>query len=274
MKLSEDGLKFVASFEGYHKALPDGRCQAYRCIIGRDKNGRPIHDGKWTIGFGCTEGITEGLIWTREEAERAFRDELAIFEAAVNRLVKVPISQNAFDALVSFAYNCGEGALSKSSLLKKLNKGDHAGASREFPNWNKSRGIVVSGLVRRRAAEAAMFLRPDKPASVTQAASVPDMPQSVEAPAPVKTALKKSRNIFAGLSTITALVAGLFKDAIAVAVEAAKQMEVMAPATKVAEALGITTERILFALAIAAIAAAVLGIYGRINDAATGATVK
>lgn len=224
MKLSDDGLKFIASFEGYHKALPDGRCQAYRCIVGRDKNGRPIDDGKWTIGFGCTEGITEGLIWTRAEAEMAFRDELSRFEAAVNRLVKVPISQNAYDALVSFSYNCGEGALSKSSLLKKLNKGDRAGAAREFPNWNKSRGIVVSGLVRRRAAEAAVFLRPDKAATVAAAATVPDMPQSVEAPAPVSAAVQSSWTVFGGLMAFIAWLMQQFDTAIKVAMEAVAEL--------------------------------------------------
>lgn len=172
MRLSDAGLRFIADFEGYHKALPDGRCQAYRCQIG---NG--MDDGKWTIGFGCTEGVYGGLVWTRQQAEAAFRQELSRFEAAVTRLVTVPISQNQYDALVSFAYNCGEGALAKSSILARLNAGDPAGAARSFAPWNKSRGIVVAGLVRRRASEAAVFMQPDAlPAE-------PVMPQHVDEPA-------------------------------------------------------------------------------------------
>jgi lysozyme len=157
------------------RAMPDGRCQAYQCVIGR-KNGQPIYDGKWTIGWGCTEGIHQGMIWSRDEAEAALRAELSRFEAAVNRLVDDDINQNQFDALVSFAYNCGEGALAKSSILRKLNAGDMQGAADAFSLYNKSRGIIVKGLVRRRAAEKALFLEPL--ASPVE----PDMPQTVDEP--------------------------------------------------------------------------------------------
>jgi lysozyme len=272
MKISDDGLRFVESFEGYHKALPDGRCQAYRCIVGRDKNGRPIDDGKWTIGFGCTEGITEGMIWTRAEAEMAFRDELSRFEAAVNRLVKVPISQNAYDALVSFSYNCGEGALSKSSLLKKLNAGDHAGAAQQFGYWVNSNGVKnVPGLVRRRREEAAVFLRPDKPATVAAAETVPDMPQTVEATAPVAKTVKGSRTISGALVTLAGTIGAFFKDAIGIVMEAASQIEIMAPAASVLSGLGFTTERVLFAMAIAGIAWV---LFARIDDAKKGANTR
>jgi lysozyme len=196
-RISDDGVKFIQSFESYKEKLPDGRCKAYQCIVGRDKKGRPIYDGKWTIGWGCTEGVTEGMIWTREQADRAFHKELSVFQAAVNRLVKVPLSQNAFDALVSFAYNCGEGALSKSSLLKKLNKGDYEGAAQQFGYWVNSNGVKnVPGLVRRRRDEAKVFLRPDKSATVAKAETVPDMPQSVEVSSPVKSAAGSSWTIF------------------------------------------------------------------------------
>jgi hypothetical protein len=64
------------------------------------------------------------------------------------------------DALVSFSYNCGSGALAKSTLLKCVNAGDFQGAARQFVMWNKSQGVIVLGLVRRRTAEAALFLTP------------------------------------------------------------------------------------------------------------------
>lgn len=174
MKISPAGLAFIQDFEGYHRKLPDGGCAAYRCQIG---NG--MDDGKWTIGFGCTEGITASTIWTRAQADEAFLRELSRFEAAVTRLVTVPMNQHQYDALVSFAYNCGEGALAKSTLLRKFNAGDSEGAAQAFGSWTKSRGIVVSGLVRRRAAEAAMFR---EPAAIS---SEPDMPQTVDEPEPL-----------------------------------------------------------------------------------------
>lgn len=183
MNISQAGLEFITSFEGYHKKLPDGRCQAYRCIVGRDANGNPVHDGKWTIGFGCTEGIYEGLIWTRAQADEAFRRELAKHEAAVMQLATVSLAQPQFDALVSLSYNIGTGigstkaGLANSSVLRRLNAGDVDGAAANFALYKYSKGIVVPGLVRRRAAEAGMFLKPDEDAPE------PSMPQTVEAPA-------------------------------------------------------------------------------------------
>jgi peptidoglycan hydrolase-like protein with peptidoglycan-binding domain len=84
-------------------------------------------------------------------------EDVGRFEAAVNRLVKVPLSQGQFDALVSFSFNVGEGALADSTLLRKLNARDYKGARREFARWNKGGGRVLPGLTRRRAAEAKLF---------------------------------------------------------------------------------------------------------------------
>lgn len=164
MKISQAGLDLITSFEGYHRALPDGSCTTYYCPA-----------GVLTIGYGCTEGIKAGEVWTKQQAQERFRAELVKHEAAVDRMATVDLNQNQFDALVSFSYNCGIGALQKSTLLKKLNAGDVAGAARAFASWNKGGGKVLPGLVRRRAAESALFL---KPASVDE----PDMPQEVDAP--------------------------------------------------------------------------------------------
>lgn len=260
MKISEKGLDLIAGFEGYHEALPDGRCRAYRCIIGKDKKGRPIHDGKWTIGFGCTDGVTEDLIWTRRKANEEFRKELARFENAVNRLVTVPLTQNSFDALVSFAYNCGEGALAKSSLLKKVNAGDMAGAAAEFPKWNKSRGVVVPGLIRRRADEMALFIKPDERKPDTP----PDMPQTIDAPAPVQRAMLGSRTIFGVLTAFGATLAGWFKDAVA-------QIQMFDPLKQVASGLGLNLATVLVAITLAGLA---LALFARIDDAHKGKVVK
>lgn len=172
MKLSQKGLDLICSFEGYLTKQKDGSCKAYQCPA-----------KVWTCGWGCTEGVTPNTHWTREEALERYHAELAKFEKAVDRLVKVPLNQNQYDALVSFAYNCGEGALAKSGLLKKVNKGDVAGACREFPKWNKGGGRVLAGLVNRRAKEASLYARPVAVADQPEETPVEPMPQAVDAPA-------------------------------------------------------------------------------------------
>lgn len=166
MRLSGKGLSLIQDFEGYHRKLPDGGCIAYRCPA-----------GVWTLGWGCTKGIKPGMIWTRQQADVALMHELAHFEDAVSKLVTVDINQNEYDALVSFAYNCGENALARSSILKNLNAGDREAAARGFALWNRGGGKVLPGLVRRRAAEASLFRQLVIPAAD------PEMPQAVDPPA-------------------------------------------------------------------------------------------
>ena len=91
------------------------------------------------------------------ECDEAFLEDMEGFEKAVRRLVKVPLTANQYDALVSFCYNCGEGNLAKSTLLKSVNAGDHAGAAAEFHRWNKGGGKVLPGLTRRRASESLLY---------------------------------------------------------------------------------------------------------------------
>jgi hypothetical protein len=109
---------------------------------------------------------------------------LSTFEKAVQRLVKVKLNQNQFDALVSFAYNCGEGNLAKSTLLKRVNAGDFEGAAQEFHKWNKGGGQVLRGLVRRRKAESDLFrskVIPPIPEELPRKSPDP-MPQEVDPP--------------------------------------------------------------------------------------------
>jgi lysozyme len=73
-------------------------------------------------------------------------------------LVKVPLTQNQFDALVDFVFNVGAHNFEKSTLLIKLNKQDYKGAAEEFPRWNRAAGHVLGGLIRRRGAERTLFL--------------------------------------------------------------------------------------------------------------------
>lgn len=169
MNISERGLDLIKEFEGYLRPLKDGGCIAYRCPA-----------GVWTLGWGCTKGIKPGMTWTKQQAVEGLRRELAECEAAVTRMVTVPIHQHQFDALVSFAYNCGIGALQKSTILRKLNRGDVEGAAAAFEAWNKAtvngKRVVLRGLARRRAAEKALFLTPPEEAEPEP------MPQSVAEP--------------------------------------------------------------------------------------------
>lgn len=188
MKLSDNGVRLIKRFEGYHRKLPDGGCIAYRCPA-----------GIWTIGYGTTSGVKPGLIWTEAQAEAALRDDVVRFESAVLRLVRVPLNQNQFDALVSFTYNVGEGALAKSSVLRCVNAGDMAGAARAFALWNKAGGKVLPGLVERRAREAALFTRP-VPEEV--AVDAPNMPQQVDVPAEAPEGSRKIAAARMGESTV------------------------------------------------------------------------
>lgn len=139
-RISPRGVRFIADFEGF-------RANAYRDPV-----------GVLTIGYGHTGPDTARLgPLTREKAAALLDRDLDRFEAAVRRLVRVPLTQGQFDALTSFAYNCGEGALAGSTLLAKLNRRDYEGAAREFGRWTRGGGREWPGLVRRRAAEARMF---------------------------------------------------------------------------------------------------------------------
>ena len=149
MRINKAGIDLIKSFEGC-------RLQAYQ-----------DGGGVWTIGWGSTGGVKSGDTLTQAEADALFDTEIRLYEDGVDRLVQVPINENEFAALVSFAYNVGldedlddvaEG-LGDSTLLKKLNRGDYIGAADQFLLWVKDNGKVVSGLVRRRQAERKLFLQ-------------------------------------------------------------------------------------------------------------------
>lgn len=145
LHISKRGLDLIKHFEGYHDRLPDGRCKAYLDTIANP----PV----WTIGYGCTEGVTEGMIWTEEQAERELLREIAIHELEVKRLIKVPLNQYQFDALVSFSYNYG---LARAKTLRgHVDRGDFQAAGNSLVQvYPVVRGKgVISGLLRRRKAE-------------------------------------------------------------------------------------------------------------------------
>lgn len=133
--------------------------------------------GVWTCGWGETAGVGPKTRWTKAFADQRFCDSLAERAEAVKAMVTVDTSDNELAALVSLAYNIGNGALAKSSVLRAHNAGDRAAAARAFGLWNKAtvggKLTVLNGLVKRRAREAALYLTPD------EGAPPEPMPQAV-----------------------------------------------------------------------------------------------
>jgi lysozyme len=114
--------------------------------------------GRWTIGYGHTgPDVHEGMTITEERAEELLRIDLAEAEEPVNRLCP-GLGQNQFDAVVSFVFNLGAGNFSSSTLLLEIKEGDVMAAALEFPKWRHSAGKPLKGLLRRRFAEAELFL--------------------------------------------------------------------------------------------------------------------
>ena len=152
MKISANGIAVAHYFESCRlTAYPDPG----------SKDGKP-----WTIGWGHTgPEVHSRLGWTQAQADAVFLIDIERFENEVVSLVKVPLTQGQFDALVLFAYNVGSDidsdtiaeGLGDSTLLRFLNQGRYAAARDQFKFWNKNDGKVMRGLIRRRAAEAALF---------------------------------------------------------------------------------------------------------------------
>ena len=145
MAINVASLNLIKSFEGC-------KLTAYLCPANVP-----------TIGWGHTKTVTKADVGkktiTQSEADALLLSDLVTYENAVKRLVKVPLSENQYGALVSFTYNLGQGNLANSTLLKKLNAKDYKGAADEFSKWTKVGGKTLNGLVRRRAAERALFLK-------------------------------------------------------------------------------------------------------------------
>lgn len=161
MKTSAKGRKFIESFEGLILKAYD------------DHNDHVVEVGQHaigvlTIGYGHTDAAGPPKVYvgqqiTQSDADNILASDLASVELEVNHLVKVPLNQDQYDALVSFQFNTG--ALGRSTLLKELNAGNYTAAANDFLAWNHAGGAVMAGLTRRREAEKAMFLSPAKPVS-------------------------------------------------------------------------------------------------------------
>lgn len=145
LTISENGLSMIASFESFEP-------KAYYCPA-----------GVLTIGYGHTgtnakgEDLQEGDTVTPEQAKRLLYEDVIWAEETVS-MQQLNLSQNQFDALVSFVFNVGATAFNHSTLLKKLKAGDYDEAADEFLRWNKAGGKVLRGLTARREAERELFL--------------------------------------------------------------------------------------------------------------------
>lgn len=143
MKTSQKGIDLIKSFEGV-------RLSAYKAVS---------TEKYYTIGYGhYGPDVESGMRITQAQADEILKQDLMKFESAVDAYISVEINQNQFDALVSFAFNCGANALKVSTLRYYINQGNYLKAADEFGKWVKSGGIVLNGLARRRAAERELFV--------------------------------------------------------------------------------------------------------------------
>ncbi|MEO1067658.1 MAG: lysozyme [Cyanobacteria bacterium J06638_6] len=144
-QINAAGLALIKEFEGL-------RTTAYRDPV-----------GIWTIGYGHTSmagppPVYEGMTITAAEAEAILQQDLDVFEQGVSDALTITTNENQFSAMVSFSFNVGLGAYRNSTLLRKHNAGDFAGAANEFLRWIYADGQILPGLVRRREAERSLYL--------------------------------------------------------------------------------------------------------------------
>ncbi len=140
MRTSDKGIELIKSFEGCE-------LKAYLDAVNIP-----------TIGFGHIANVRIGDTITQEKAEQYLRDDLQNAEDCIADYVSVPLNENQHAALASFIFNCGRTAFKDSTLLRKLNTGDYAGAAAEFGKWVKAGNQTLNGLVRRRKAEHDLFM--------------------------------------------------------------------------------------------------------------------
>lgn len=197
MKTSKRGLELIKAYEGL-------RLNSYADAV-----------GVWTIGYGHTSDaflkVKRGQKITAAKAEELLIHDIEEAETALDKMCTVELNSNQYGAVISLMFNIGNGSFKKSTLLKKLNRGDYTGASKEFAKWSKAGGKTLKGLVRRRAAEAALFNTPseleDKPLKYpdVQGASK----ETVEAREAKGTVAADKPGFFAGIKNTVLSVVGV-----------------------------------------------------------------
>ncbi|MBA3752666.1 MAG: lysozyme [Nitrospira sp.] len=163
MKTNRDGIELIKSFEGC-------KLKAYKCPA-----------GIWTVGYGHTSSagqpkVTSGMTITQAQAEEILVADLATYEAAVAEAITRFMNENQFAAMVSLCFNIGAANFRKSSVCRYFNDGLAAKAANSFLLWNKASGKAMKGLLRRRAAEMALYNKPVQaiPKPVQPDPTIPD----------------------------------------------------------------------------------------------------
>ena len=165
-EINEECPKIVKKYESLHDGdlkmvgLQPKLCPAQIWTSGY---GRAMKwpDGTFMTSKNATkaQAYAANTIHTIEQAEQALKEDLADFSNRIKKYIKVPLTANQFSACVSLSYNIGDGAFSRSSVLKYINAKDFDNAAKSFALWNKGGGKVLPGLVKRRAEEASLFLK-------------------------------------------------------------------------------------------------------------------
>lgn len=208
MKTSRTGIDLIKRFEGLELT-------AYKCSA-----------GVWTVGYGHTSAagvpkVEKGMRITVKEAEDILVRDLIKYEQAVTTAVNKLPTQNQFDAMVSLCFNIGPEAFAKSTLVRRFNEGDIAGAADAFLMWNKGGGKVLQGLVNRRKEEQALFLKagvpvapakPSEPVSVSHSPLAPKTQPTVTPETPETPAQSLAKWIMAAVGmALAALMAWMMK---------------------------------------------------------------
>lgn len=220
METSSEGRSLIKEYEGL-------KLKAYLCPA-----------GIWTIGYGHTSqagppSVEADMTITRAEAETILRSDLRKYEDAVDSAVTVSLKQHQFDALVSLCYNIGPSAFKKSTLVRRLNRGEYEAVPAELMKWNKAGGRELAGLTRRRRSEAALWRKLDASGQVSHE----ETRVTPDAPVPKKTIMQSREANTAAVTGATA--------AIAAAGEASGHLK------SVSDNIGIPVIAILVAIAIA-----------------------
>lgn len=187
MKTNAKGIGLIIEFEGF-------RSDAYLCPA-----------GVWTIGYGSTKGVKKGDRITMYDAKERLKRELVEYEEAVLSTLKDP-NENEFSACVVLAYNIGVAGFKSSSVVKAHNRGNKEAAARAFNLWNKAtvggEKKTLPGLTRRRMAEAALYLEPER----VEAAAPEPMPQAIEPERPMTAStINRASVVAGGTATIAAV---------------------------------------------------------------------
>jgi GH24 family phage-related lysozyme (muramidase) len=208
MKMTKAGLDLIKQWEGF-------RAKAYKCPA-----------GVLTIFYGHTSmagppKVTPGMTGTKAEGERVLLNDLKVYEAGVRSAINVELTPNQYSACVSLCYNIGVGAFKRSSVARFCNRRQWKNAADAFALWNKAGGRVLPGLVRRRAAEAALFakngtarepVRPivDEPKGKPMVMSTTNVAAGVTAAAGITAATKdvvdNTTSIFSGSNIVIVLL--------------------------------------------------------------------